>query len=118
LDANNVGVLLDSWHLFAAGENLAAMDALTSQDVVVVHVNDAPPNVPWSEQIDTERRLPLETGVIDLPGFMAKLREIGYAGPVAPEPFDAALSELGARDLHAAATRTAASMFELWRNVV
>jgi len=115
LDAGNVGVLLDSWHLYASGETLDAMDSLSARDVVVVHVNDAPPGIPIAKQIDTQRRLPMETGVLDLPGFIAKLRTIGYDGPVAPEPFDAALAELGVRDPLAAAKQTAHSMRELQR---
>jgi len=33
------------------------------------------------------RCLPGETGVINLVGFLKALRDIGYNGPVTPEPF-------------------------------
>jgi sugar phosphate isomerase/epimerase len=40
------------------------------------------------ERVDTLKvALPMETGVIDLVGFMRALWEMGYDGPVMPEPF-------------------------------
>lgn len=107
---DNVGIMLDSWHLFASGGTLADLDRLTNDEIVVVHVNDAPAGVPWDEQIDTQRALPLETGVIDLVGFMGKLRAIGYDGPVMPEPFSQRLNEVAARDPLAAAREAGAAM--------
>ena len=44
----------------------------------------------------TRRAMPSETGVIDLVGFLKVLREIGYDGPVSPEPFNPRLKELPA----------------------
>src|SRR5688500_13110381 len=87
IGTGNVGVPLDAWHLYASGGSLADLDALSAEDIVAVHVNDAPAGIPVDEQIDNVRTLPLETGVIDLVGFMTKLREIGFDGPVMPEPF-------------------------------
>ncbi len=111
----NVGLMLDSWHIYAAGESAADLGRLTNRDVVVVHVNDAPAGVARDEQIDTVRTLPMETGVIDLVGFMAKLRELGYDGPVMPEPFSRRLEDLAATDRLAAAREAARSMDSLWR---
>ena len=113
---DNVGLLLDSWHLFASGGTLADLDRLRNDDIVVVHVNDAPAGIPWDEQIDTVRTLPMETGVIDLVGFMGKLRQIGYDGPVMPEPFSQRVNDLAATDRLAAARETAAAMNALWRS--
>ena len=112
---DNVGLMLDSWHLFASGGTLADLAELTNRDVVVVHVNDAPPGIPWDEQIDTVRALPLETGVIDLAGFMRELRKTGYDGPVMPEPFSQRLAELAAADPLAAAREAGRAMEKLWR---
>ena len=64
----------------------------------MVHVNDAPAGIAWDEQIDTVRTLPMETGVIDLAGFMQALQEMGYDGPVMPEPFSQRISDLAATD--------------------
>jgi sugar phosphate isomerase/epimerase len=115
IGTGNVGVLLDSWHLYTSGGTLADLESLTNDDVVVVHVNDAPAGIARDEQIDTVRALPMETGVIDLVGFMRALREIGYDGPVMPEPFSQRINDLAATDPKAAAREAARSMDALWR---
>lgn len=115
IGTGNVGVMLDSWHLYTSHGRIADLDRLTANDVVVVHVNDAPAGVPVDEQIDTVRTLPVETGVIDLPGFMGKLRDMGYDGPVMPEPFSKRLVDLAATDPDGVARETARSMDALWR---
>jgi sugar phosphate isomerase/epimerase len=114
IDVNNVGVMLDSWHLFASGGSLADIARLRNDDIVVVHVNDAPAGIPWDEQIDTVRTLPGETGVIDLAGFMRALQQLGYDGPVMPEPFNQRLNDLAAHDPLAAAREASRSMDALW----
>ncbi len=115
IGTGNVGVLLDSWHLYTSGGTLGDLKRLTNHDVVVVHVNDAPAEISRDEQIDTVRTLPMETGVIDLVGFMQALREIGYDGPVMPEPFSQRINDLAATDAEAAAREAARSMDALWR---
>lgn len=115
LGTGNVGLLLDAWHLYTSGEDVSDLDSITANDVVAVHVNDAPPGIHRDEQIDSVRALPLETGVLDLVGFMGKLQRMGYAGPVMPEPFSQRLDDLAATDPAAAARETARSMDALWR---
>jgi len=111
----NIGLLLDAWHLYTSHGSLADLDGLTERDIVAVHVNDAPPGIPVDEQMDLVRALPLETGVLDLVGFMHALQRMGYHGPVMPEPFSARVEALAATDPLAAARETAASMTALWR---
>ena len=115
IGTGNVGVLLDSWHLYTSGGSLADLERLTNHDVVVVHVNDAPAGIARDEQIDTVRTLPMETGVIDLVGFMRALREMEYDGPVMPEPFSQRINDLAATEPEAAAREAARSMDALWR---
>jgi sugar phosphate isomerase/epimerase len=115
IGTGNVGLLLDAWHLYTSGGAIADIDTVTAADVVAVHVNDAPAGIPVDEQIDNVRRLPLETGVIDIVGFMHALQRIGYDGPVMPEPFLQRLDELGAKDPLAAAREAGASMAALWK---
>ena len=68
------------------------------------------------ERVDTLNvALPMETGVIDLAGFMRALREMGYDGPVMPEPFSQRINDLAATDPEAAARDAARSMDALWR---
>jgi sugar phosphate isomerase/epimerase len=82
----NVGLLLDSFHWHCAGETVADIEALSADEVVVVHVNDLIADLPVDRQVVTERALPCETGVIDLAGFIGALDGIGYAGPITSEP--------------------------------
>lgn len=114
IGTGNVGILLDSWHLYTSGGSAADLDRLTAGDVTVVHVNDAPAGVPIEEQVDDVRALPLETGVIDLVGFMGKLREMGYTGPVMPEPFSQRLNDQAAADPLGAAREAGRAMDRLW----
>ena len=86
LGTGNAGLLLDSWHWYTSGGTVDDLRKLKNQDVVYVHINDAP-DKPVGEQIDNQRRLPGETGVIDLVSFLGALKNIGYDGPVTPEPF-------------------------------
>jgi sugar phosphate isomerase/epimerase len=115
IGTGNVGVLLDAWHLYTAGETIDDLDRLTADQIIAVHVNDAPAGIPRDEHIDQVRALPLETGVMDLVGFMRKLRDLGYAGPVMPEPFSRRVEDLAATDPRAAVVETARSMEALWR---
>jgi len=94
LGTGNVGLVLDTWHWWTAGDTLADLRALTKADVVSVDLNDAPKDTAKAQQKDNERELPGATGVIDLAGFIAALAAIGYDGPVRPEPFNQALNAL------------------------
>jgi sugar phosphate isomerase/epimerase len=90
----NLGVVLDSFHWYCAGESVADIAALTDAQVVNVHVNDAIANRPISDQVVGERELPGTTGVINITAFMRGLSQIGYQGPVTCEPMNAALKAL------------------------
>jgi sugar phosphate isomerase/epimerase len=90
----NVGLLLDCWHWYTAHETVGDLKALRREDVVVVHVNDAPRDVPVDEQLDNKRALPGATGVIDIVSFLSALRDIGYQGPVMAEPMQCGLDAL------------------------
>ena len=92
--AKNLGLMLDSWHWFNSSESPADVKALTNHDVVFVHLNDAPANVPLDQQIDSHRALAASTGVIDIGGFLGALIDIGYDGPAASEPFDNTLGRM------------------------
>ncbi len=109
----NVGLLLDCWHWYTSHSTLAALKALQPKEVVYVHVNDAPRGIPIDEQIDSKRELPGETGVIDIAGFLGTLREIGYDGPVTPEPFKKELQDLPSDE--ARLTTVAGAMDRIFR---
>jgi sugar phosphate isomerase/epimerase len=88
----NVGLLVDSFHWFTAGHTAEDLAALEDDQIVHVHINDAP-DKPRDEQIDMQRLLPGE-GVIDLPGFLRALREVGYSGYMGVETFSDDLKAL------------------------
>jgi len=115
IGTGNVGLLLDAWHLYTSGGNASDLDAITARDVVLVHVNDAPAGVDRDEQLDQVRRLPMETGVIDLPAFMRKLDGLGYMGPVVAEPFSDRVNQVAAANPVEAAKLTAEAMSCLWQ---
>lgn len=114
-EIGNAGLLLDAWHLYTSGGTTAELSALKLADVVHVHINDAPLGVSIDDQIDSVRCLPMETGVIDLVGFMKELVALGYDGPVVTEPFNAPLNDLASRDPLAAASSVSAEMKKLWQ---
>ena len=106
----NVGIVLDSWHWYTAGETAADLLTLRNQDVISVDLNDAPAGVPLEEQRDSVRELPCVTGVIDVATFLNALVKIGYDGPVRPEPFNATVRSLSKDEavaVSAAATKKA-----------
>ena len=107
----NVGFLLDSWHWYTAHETVDDLRSLRADQVVDVHVNDAPTGVAVDEQLDHVRELPGVTGVIDIKGFLRTLQEIGYQGPVMVEPFSQRVREME-RDEAVAAT--AAALDRVW----
>jgi sugar phosphate isomerase/epimerase len=111
IGTGNVGLLLDSWHWYTSHGTVDEMLRLSNKDIVHVHVNDAPAGVPIDEQMDTRRKLPVTTGVIDLKGFINALVKIGYDGPVECEPFD---QELQRMDQAAILQTTSDSLNRLW----
>ena len=113
IGTGNVGLLLDAYHLYTSGGSIDDLDQIANADIVVVHVNDAPAGVPREEQMDLVRRMPMETGVIDLPGFMKKLQALGYDGPVTPEPFSERVNAI--EDPLEAAQFTAGYMDQMWQ---
>jgi sugar phosphate isomerase/epimerase len=90
----NVGIVLDIWHWYTAGDTVADVLTLKNQDLVAVHMSDAPAGIPVGEQIDNRRELPMATGVIDTAGFLNALNQVGYDGPAVAEPFNAELRSL------------------------
>ncbi|WP_145424317.1 sugar phosphate isomerase/epimerase family protein [Symmachiella dynata] len=91
---DNVGYLLDSWHWHMAGETAADLSSLKAEEIVAIHVNDAPADIPNDEQIDNVRRLPGSTGVIDIDTFLQTISDTGYEGPMTAEPFAAGVRTL------------------------
>ncbi|OGX68421.1 MAG: xylose isomerase [Paenibacillus sp. RIFOXYA1_FULL_44_5] len=83
INSRNVGLLFDAYHWYTTGLTTADIMKLRPEQIVHVHINDAPP-VPVEEALDNGRLYPGE-GVIDLTGFLKALKQIGYQGVVAQE---------------------------------
>jgi len=94
LGQGNVGLVLDSWHWWQAGDTAAELKALKNGDIVSVDLNDAPKDIPKGQQKDGERELPVATGVIDTAGFLGALVVVAYDGPVRAEPFNKIVNAL------------------------
>jgi sugar phosphate isomerase/epimerase len=84
----NVGMVLDTWHWYTAGETVADLKTLTNHDIVSVDMNDAPTGIPVDQQVDGKRELVCATGVIDIAGFLNALNSIGCDAPARCEPFN------------------------------
>jgi sugar phosphate isomerase/epimerase len=84
----NIGLLLDIWDVVASGGSMDAVRKLPRAQIVAVQVADMPANVPLPELDEkTSRLLPGgENGRIDVAGFLAELRGMGYDGPVTAKP--------------------------------
>jgi len=106
----NVGFLLDAWHWYTSRETADDLRQLCAEQVVDVHVNDAP-DKPVAEQVDNVRALPGETGIIDIATFLGTLKQIGYDGPVMVEPFSDRLGQMAAQEACAA---VAAALGGVW----
>ena len=111
IGTGNVGLLFDCFHWYTSHGTKDDIHKLSDALVVDVHINDAVEGRSPDEQIDNERRLPGETGVIDLKVFLQGLKAIGYTGPVTPEPFSTKLREMEPQD---AIRATAEAVMRAW----
>jgi len=112
IGTGNTGLLLDSWHWYTSHGTLEDLKTLTAQQVVYVHVNDAPAERGIDEQLDLQRLLPGASGLIDIAGFLQALDSMGYDGPVVAEPFNA---ELNALPYAERVQATKASLDKIWQ---
>jgi sugar phosphate isomerase/epimerase len=110
IGTGNVGLVLDTWHWWTAGDTEADILALKNEDVISVDLNDAPKGIAKEQQRDNERELPAATGVINAATFIRALVMIGYNGPARPEPFNKTLNAL---DNDAACAATSVAMHKV-----
>mgnify|MGYP002631097231 CR=1 FL=1 len=107
IGTGNVGLVLDSWHWWQAGDSGEDIQSLTNHDIIAADLNDAPKGRKKNEQIDGQRELPMATGEIDAATFLNAMNRVGYDGPVRAEPFNAPLR---AMDNDAACAATSQAM--------
>jgi len=94
IDEPTVGIVLDTFHWYCAGDTQADLLTLEDKDIVTVDLNDARSGFEVADQIDSKRELPMATGVIPIKPFMEALVQIGYTGPLRAEPFNKALMDM------------------------
>ena len=96
---NNVGYLLDSYHTYCAEDQNEDLNFLKAEDIISVQLNDGVFGRTVATQMDLERELPGDTGIIDLKNFLNFIRNKGYKGAVSVEPFNKELNkmEVGAK---------------------
>lgn len=107
------GVAFDTFHWYCSSNGDRDVLLYMEQHIdrlVMLHLNDAVAGVPFDRQHDLERRLPMETGVIDTREIFARLNAKGSDALYMIEPF-----EPGRTHFHAlspeAAVREAAAIF-------
>ncbi|WP_245189736.1 sugar phosphate isomerase/epimerase family protein [Lunatimonas salinarum] len=111
INVAGVGLQLDAYHWYTSTETVADLLALKNEQIVTCDLNDASSGRTIEEQVDGERELPGDSGLIDLKGFMQALVKIGYDGAVRAEPFNA---KLNAMENEEAIAKTSSAM---WRTV-
>jgi sugar phosphate isomerase/epimerase len=85
--APNVGLLVDTWDLFACGATLDSLRKLPREQIVAVQVADLPANVLPADLTENSRLLPGgEAGRIDFAAVLTALSEKLYDGPVTAKP--------------------------------
>lgn len=115
IGTGNVGLLFDVWHWYTCRSTLDDVRQLAPYDVLFVHINDAPAGVDVLDQIDNQRCLPGETGVIPNGDLLRALHGAGYDGPVTVEPFNQRLRDIAERDPLEAARITRRSLDQVFR---
>ena len=94
IEKKNVGYLLDSYHTYCAEDKNEDLDFLKADDIISVQLNDGVLGRTIATQMDLERELPGDTGIIDLENFLNLIRNKGYNGAVSVEPFNKELNKM------------------------
>jgi sugar phosphate isomerase/epimerase len=115
LEASNLGVLVDGFHLYAAGEPVEVALSWGVERVVWVHVADLPRSAPLDRLAidDHDRGLPGEHPAVPTAELLRHLAAAGYDGPVTPEPMPGCRSLAGLTPGQAV-RRAAEALHSVW----
>ncbi len=94
LPSDNVGVMLDSYHLYVGEATLSEIASLPESMIVQFHINDAYPGIPRAELKDLKRLLP-GYGTIPLVPMLQAVADTGYDWTVSIETFNEEVKALG-----------------------
>jgi sugar phosphate isomerase/epimerase len=114
-EAPNLGVLVDAFHLYAAGEPVEAGLAWGVDRIVWVHIADLPPTATGDRAAirDPDRGLPGEHGAVESRRLLERLAKEGYDGPVTAEPL-AGCRSLAGLSPEQIARRVAGAVRSIW----
>jgi 2-keto-myo-inositol isomerase len=82
---DNLGLVIDSFHFYAGGSNVAMIEKLDPRQIYIFHINDAE-DLPRAQIEDRHRLLP-GLGILPLGEMIAAFRSIGYDGVASVEIF-------------------------------
>lgn len=93
-DRHGVGLTLDSYHWYAAGDTLETIEQTPAERIVLLHINDAK-DAPRERLIDSDRLVPGE-GVIPLPDWLRAIDATDFDGFVGLEVLGPRLADVDA----------------------
>lgn len=82
--ADNIGVIVDSWHWQIGGGSVAHLADLSAEQIVEVRLSDVPDNVDLETITEEQRLLPGTTTSSLAADFLKVLAAKAYQGPVTP----------------------------------
>ncbi|WP_313517351.1 sugar phosphate isomerase/epimerase family protein [Pseudomonas sp.] len=88
--ADNLGLVVDAFHLFVGGRTLADLDGIPASRIFLVQLSDLARRVGQEDLVNVarHRRLLPGQGHFPLRALVERLEEMGYAGPVGLEVFN------------------------------
>jgi len=109
VDHAHVGMMLDSFHIFALGLPLEGIDAIPADKVFLVEIADLPGTKLDPIEIGRHYRLFPGEGVGPVDEFLRRVRAIGYAGYLSVEIFNTHYAASAPGEVAARAMRTTAA---------
>ena len=100
VNRDNVGILFDSWHHYAAGGTVENILQVHPGQMFMVHVSDCPEKAPFTAA-RTESWLPGDGGV-PIAEQLRALQQVGYDGPVSLEVMSPEVQDMELRSCLAA----------------
>jgi 4-hydroxyphenylpyruvate dioxygenase len=109
----NLGVCVDTFHIFVRRRTAADLDGIPMDRIFLVQLSDLDHGVDLQHVIDTARhhRLLPGQGHFPIESVLRRLREAGYVGPVGVEVFN---DELKSQDLKSVAREAMSALRQVW----
>jgi len=85
LDSENLGLLIDTYHMYKRGEGIAQLEKIPSKYLFFVHLADVM-DIPRDKITEANREIPLK-GILDFRPLLTFLEERRYTGYLSVELF-------------------------------